>query len=483
MVSHLTFFAAGFALHDFMRTHTIFLGLLASTAVAWCSPALPSAPPPSPTKPNIIFILADDLGIGNVSCYGADHFKTPNIDKLAASGTRFEHCYACPLCGPSRALLMTGRYAYHTGMTGNDSGPLLKPANEVMMPRVLKPAGYVTAMCGKWSQLPLQPGDWGFDEYLRFKGSGDYWNSQERAKEYTVNGKPKPLRDGEYLPDKMHDFVINFIDRHQHEPFYVYYAMSHVHADILRTPDSAPDSKDFYSDNVAYMDKLVGKLLAELDRLKLRDNTLIIFAGDNGTAPPYAPRSTVHGKALSGHKGTLLECGALVPCIASWPGKTPAGKVSPNLLDLSDFLPTLAQIAGAKLPSGVTIDGKCFAPLLLGQSAPWPRDWIFVELGRHWYDRDSGWKLNQAGELFDMKNSPFAEPLVPANTQDDAALTARKRLQAVLDQLNPAGGKVDPGDGSGKHANKAKKANKAGKKPAAANSENANSDNANAEDE
>src|SRR5580698_1308212 len=158
----------------------------------------------TPVKPNIIFILADDLGIGNVSCYGADNFKTPNVDGLAKSGLRFEHCYAAPLCGPSRALLMTGRYAFHTGMTGNDSGPLLKPANEVMMPRMLKPAGYVTAMCGKWSQLPLQPGDWGFDEYLRFNGSGKYWNTQAAGKNYVVNGKRVHLEDGEYLPDKMH---------------------------------------------------------------------------------------------------------------------------------------------------------------------------------------------------------------------------------------------------------------------------------------
>ena len=320
--------------------------------------ALHAVEKPKLAKPNIIFVLADDLGIGNVSCYGADHFKTPNIDALAKSGIRFTHCYASPLCGPSRALLMTGRYAYHTGMTGNDSGPLLKPANEVMMPRALKPAGYVTAMCGKWSQLPLQPDDWGFDEYLRFQGSGKYWKFQQNADTYTVNGKETPLLDGEYLPDKMHDFVVSFVNRHKDEPFFLYYAMSHVHNEILPTPDSAPDSKDLYFDNVAYMDKLVGKLVAELDRLRLRDNTLVIFAGDNGTAPPYAPRSTVHGKALSGHKGTMLECGALVPCCASWPAATPADKVTPNLIDLSDFLPTLAEIAGAKLTAGLTIDGK-----------------------------------------------------------------------------------------------------------------------------
>ncbi len=468
-----------------MNTTPRLFTLLATYALVCCGLTLPVAGAPA-RKPNIVFILADDLGIGNVSCYGADSFKTPNIDKLAKSGLRFEHCYASPLCGPSRALLMTGRYAYHTGMTGNDSGPLLKPANETMMPKILKPAGYATAMCGKWSQLPLQPGDWGFDEYLRFKGSGKYWNTQAGNETYTVNGKEKPLRDGEYLPDTMHKFVLDFINRHKDEPFYVYYAMSHVHREILRTPDSAPDSKDFYYDNVAYMDKLVGKLIAELDRLKLRENTLIVFAGDNGTAPGEAARSTVHGKDLSGHKGTMLECGALVPCMVSWPGNTPADKVSQSLVNLCDFFPTLAEIAGAKPPVGVTIDGKGFASQLRGLSDVWPRSWIFVQLGRHWYDHDLGWKLNEASELFDMKNAPYAEPLVPAATQDEAAIAARKRLQAVLDQLNPAGGIVESGDGSGKHANNAKRAaKKAAKKKAKGgkDTESMDSQNANADDE
>jgi arylsulfatase A len=457
-----------------MKTNSRRITLLATSALACCGFTLHAADAPS-RKPNIIFILADDLGIGNVSCYGADNFKTPNIDSLAKSGIRFANCYAAPLCGPSRALLMTGRYAYHTGMTGNDSGPILKPANETMMPKVLKPAGYVTAMCGKWSQLPLQPGDWGFDEYLRFKGSGKYWNTQPGNETYTLNGKETPLRAKEYLPDTMQKFVVDFINRHKDAPFYVYYAMSHVHADILRTPDSAPDSKDFYYDNVVYMDKLVGKLLAELERLKLRDKTLIVFAGDNGTASPYYQRSTVHGKALSGHKGTMEECGALVPCIASWPSMVPSGKDSRSLISLCDFFPTLATIAGAPLPAGVTIDGRDFAPPLLGQSEVWPRDWSFVQLGRHWYDRDAGWKLNEASELFDMRNAPYAEPLVATNTQEEAAIAARKRLQAILDQLNPAGGIVDTGDGSGRHASNPKRdAKKAARKKARQDSGNTN---------
>lgn len=409
------------------------------------------------SRPNIIFILADDLGIGNVSCYGADKFKTPNIDMLAKSGIRFEHCYAAPLCGPSRALIMTGRYAFRTGMTGNDSGPVMKPANEIMMPKVLKPAGYVTAQVGKWNQLPLQPGDWGFDEYLRFAGSGKYWASQ--GPNYILNGQPKPLGE-KYLPDVMHEFVMDFITRHREQPFYLYYSMSLVHGPILRTPDSAPDSKDLYADNIAYMDKLVGKLIDELDRLKLREKTLVIFVGDNGTANVESERSTVKGKHISGHKGDMLEGGSLVPMIASWPGTTPAGKVSQDLLDFSDYFPTFAQLTGAAIPEGVSIDGHSFASQLRGERGQ-PREWIFVELGKHWYVRDANWKLNESGELFDMKGAPFEEKLVA--TDDAKGIVARKRLQAVLDRLDPAHGKTDPGDGSGRHAKKAQKKGKKAK--------------------
>jgi arylsulfatase A-like enzyme len=343
---------------------------------------------------------------------------------------------------------MTGRYAFRTGMTYNDTGPLLKPANEIMMPKVLKPAGYVTAQVGKWSQLPLQPSDWGFDEYLRFKGSGKYWNTQPGNKTYTLNGREVPLLNGEYLPDKMHEFVVNFIERHKDQPFYIYYAMSHVHEPILPTPDTVPGSRRLYRDNIEYMDKLVGKLMGELDRLKLREKTVVIFSSDNGTAPRFKWRCTIDGgKQLSGCKFTLLECGALVPMIVNWPGTTPAGKVSDNLISFVDFLPTLAELGGAKLPRGVTMDGQAFTPMFYGKPLMSPRDWIFVMLDSLWYDREMMWKLNQSGELFDMKNAPFAEPLVPAAAQNTDAGAARQRLQAVLTQLNPTDGKKGPAYG------------------------------------
>ena len=203
------------------------------------------------------------------------------------------------------------------------------------------------------------------------------------------------------------------------------------------------------------MDKLVGKLIDEVERLNLRGKTLIIFASDNGTGPKFKEFCTINGgKQLSGCKNTMLECGALVPMCLSWPGTTPAGKTSQNLISFCDFLPTLAEVAKANPPQGVTIDGKPFTPMLHGQdSGDWLRDWIFVLLRpeekntyTQWYDREKSWKLNQSGELFDMKNAPYAEPLVPADTKDADALAARQRLQAVLDQLNPATGKVNPGE-------------------------------------
>lgn len=426
---------------------------LRSLGAAAAAPLLHGA---AARKPNIVFVLADDLGIGNLSCYGSDEFKTPHIDALARGGIRFTNGYTAPLCGPSRALILTGRYAFRTGATNQDATGLMKPSVETMMPTTLKAAGYVTAAVGKWGQLPLGPAEWGFDEHLKFSGSGTYWNTQAGRRTYLVNGQTKQLRDREYMPDVMHDFAVDFMTRHRDRPFYLYYSLSHIHGEILPTPDSAPNGKDHYADNIAYMDKLAGKLVAGLDRLKLRDNTLIVFVGDNGTAGGYADRATIGGRRLSGQKGSMLECGALVPLIANWPGVTPAGRRSAALVDSSDFFPTFAELAGAPLPKKTVIDGRSFAPQLRGVKGK-SREWIFIQLARQWYVRDPAWKLDQQGQIFDMRKSPFEEPLVPAETGDPAAGAARKRLRAALDQLNPAGGILDQGDGTGRHANKRKK--------------------------
>ena len=403
-------------------------------------------------KPNIIFILADDLGIGNVGCYGADAtVKTPHIDALARGGTRYTNAYTVPLCGPSRAAILSGRYAFRTGATNQDATGEMKPSDETFLPKTLKAAGYASSMIGKWGQLPLGPAEFGFDEHLKFQGSGIYWSSQAKGKNYVVNTQSVPLRDKEYLPDVMHRHVVDFMTRNREKPFYLYYSLSHIHGEILPTPDSAPDSKDLYADNIAYMDKLVGQLVAELDRLRLREKTLIVFFGDNGTGGNYSDRATVNGRRLSGAKGDMLEGGALVPMIVNWPGKTPAGKICTDMVDSTDFFPTFAEFAGAKLPGKTVIDGRSMAAQFRGEKGQ-PRDWAFVQLARNWYVRSTGWKLNQAGELYDMSGAPWGEKLAPADTKDPAALAARQRLSAALAQLNPAGGILDNGDGSGRHA-------------------------------
>lgn len=420
---------------EFLKTMGLGLAALA-LPTPWTRAA---SAPVANQHPNVIFILADDVGLSEIGCYGGDHYRTPRIDALARGGTRFEYCYATPLCGPSRCEVLTGRYPFRTGLVSNQSADAVSPAREIMIPTVMKKAGYATAAVGKWGQICLGPGEWGFDEYLSFKGSGRYWASQNPA--YVVNGTAKALAEDEYLPDVMHRFLVDFITRNQERPFYVHYAMSHVHGPILRTPDSKPgsDAAALYADNVAYMDKLVGKLVDELDRLHLREKTLVVFAGDNGTARFGVANSTLGGRPIHGQKGSMLEGGSRVPLIVSWPGTTPAGKVSRDLTDFSDFLPTFAQLGGAPLPDGVTLDGQSFAAQVKGEKGQ-PREWVYVELGGQSYVRNARFKLTNSGELFGLQDAPFREIPVPAGSTDSEAVAARKRLQEILDQHVAAAG-------------------------------------------
>jgi arylsulfatase A len=251
---------------------------------------------------------------------------------------------------------------------------------------------------------------------------------------------------------------MDFVKRHRDGPFFLYYPTHLVHGPILRTPDSAPDSKDFYADNVAYLDKSVGKVVSEIERLGLRENTVIFFAGDNGTTAQSS--GTIGGRRINGAKGSMWEGGSRVPLIASWKGTTPAGRVLKDLVDFSDFYATFAELAGAKMPDGLKFDNRSFAPQLRGEKGK-PREWVFVQLGKNWYVKERVWKLNQSGELYDLKEAPFEEKLVPADTKDAEAVAARKRLQGVLEQLNPAGGKTEASDAG---ATKNRKAGKAGRK-------------------
>jgi len=444
-------------------------------------------------KPNIILILADDLGFAEIGANKADNYKTPNIDALANEGIRFTHFYTAPLCGPSRAMILTGRYGFRSGaVTQGASGAIIRtgPNAEIMIPSVLKKAGYTTALIGKWGQI-LPSGnavEWGFDHMMSFKASGIYWNKTAAAAwikkyalegdkdgengvranpgPYNINEKKLMLADKEYMPDLLQTNAIDFINAHKDKPFFLYYSMVHVHGQHLPTPDSAePDmQKDaagrynqVYTDNIHYMDTLVGRLVAELERLRLRENTVIVFMGDNGTGKHNAGRATIGGRRLAGHKGTMEEGGGLVPFIVSWKGVTAAGRVNDNIGDASDLLPTFAELAGAPTPEDRIIDGISLVPQLKGETTS-RRTWAFTQLGENWHVREAGWKLDQSGQLFDMTNAPFEEFAVAADSKDAAAVAARKRLTDVLSQLNPAGGFKAEGDGKGDKKQKTKSA-------------------------
>jgi len=425
------------------------LSLLALLCVA-CGPRAVAAS----AKPNIIFILADDLGLDGVGCYGADKCKTPNIDKLAAGGTRFEMCYAAPVCGPSRCALMTGRYAFRTGGITNGSwrggGPGALSKDEQPVAKLLKQAGYATGESGKWRQVGETPKDWGFDEYCTDPtASGWYWKTS-----YEKNGQQITTPGEHYNPDVIQAFSLDFIRRHRDGPFFLYYPMHLVHGPILRTPDSMPGTKEYYDDNIAYMDKQVGEIVAELEKLGLREKTLVLFSGDNGTALSYP--STIGGRMINGKKASMLEGGSRVPLIASWPGTTPAGKVSKDIVNFTDMLTTFAELGGAKLPEGFKYDSVSIAPQLRGEKGA-PREWAYVQLGAKWYVREQGWKMNESGELFDMSDAPFVEKPVAATADTDASKAARARLTAVLADLHPAAGKTDGAGGAKKAGKKAKK--------------------------
>lgn len=406
-------------------------------------------------RPNIIFILADDIGIPGIGCYGGG-FKTPNLDAMAAGGMRFQNCFAAPLCAPSRAMLMTGRYAFRTGVTNNGQGANATPEKDGCVAQLMKQAGYATAVAGKWRQLAhfatqSEGAKWGFDEFLTWGAVGDDDEGGKRKKNfdgtkaklsrywdpnYNFNGKPLADTKGKYGPDLLQNFVLDFIRRHQDGPFFIYYPMPLIHSPILPTPDSPPGAKkgrkgsSVYADNIAYMDKQVGQILAELDKLKMREKTLVVFTGDNGSVG----EQPVNGRNVQGGKHTMFEGGSRVPLIASWPGTIPAGVVKPDLVDFSDMLPTFAELAGAKLPPERKIDGHSYAAQLRGEKGQ-PREWAYVHLSDERYVRSERWKLMGNGKFFDMREAPHRQIPVAPDAMDADAKAAREKLQLALNDL------------------------------------------------
>lgn len=396
-------------------------------------------------RPNIILIMADDLGYECLGCYGSLSYKTPVLDELARTGMRFTSCHSQPLCTPSRAKIMTGRYNFrnYTSFGNFDF-------REKTFANVLRSAGYATCIAGKWQLMgrgAAGPNDAGFDEYCLWHMEDAFARKGPRYRSPKVikNGELLNGLEGKYGPDIFCDYILDYIERKKSGPFFVYYPMALVHAPFVPTPDS-PDwtqpeaNRDtkYFADMVAYMDKLVGRIANRLHELGLAENTLLIFTGDNGTG--RAITSQMPGRTIKGGKGLTIDTGTHVPLIANWKGTVPAGKVCDDLVDFSDFLPTLAEAAGAALPESVTIDGRSFLPQLLGQKGN-PKQWLLChyvsQRGRGFkrFVRDKRWKLYHTGELFDVQADPLEKSPIPPDAGGKQAAEARRRLQAVLDSL------------------------------------------------
>ncbi len=382
-------------------------------------------PAPGSARPNFLIFLADDLGRECLGCYGGTSYATPRLDALARGGLRFERCFSMPQCHPTRVALLTGRYPFRANARW---GRL--PDSEITFAHVLARAGYATAVSGKWqlAKLKKQP-----DHPLRagFQTSCCWgWHEGARYWEPLIwqDGKRRDDLRARYGPDVHTDFLIDFMARHRQEPFLAYYPMTLPHLSSVGA-DGAPGAKrTSYPELVGEMDRQVGRTLDALESLALSDNTLVLFAADNGT--PRGVTSEFAGRAIEGGKSSLTDAGTHVPLISSWPGSVPAG-ICPDLVDVSDFLPTLAALAHAELPAGAALDGRSFAPQLVGSPAR-PRDWVYSGHRGRSFLRDQRWKLTSSGDLYDLDRDPDESAAIRADADTPESAVARERLVAYV---------------------------------------------------
>jgi arylsulfatase A len=389
-------------------------------------------------RPNIVLIMADDMGYETVSSYGAADYDTPRLDALAAGGVRFTQAHSQPLCTPSRVQIMTGQYNVRNYTHFGELDPAQRTFGNAM-----RDAGYATAIVGKW-QLGKDRrllDHFGFDEHCLWWLERKSWR-YGNVGELIQNGEVLPGEKGEYGPDVLNAFVLDFIERHADEPFFVYYPMLLPHSPFVPTPRSAgqPGPRDadpkYFEDMVEYTDELVGRVVDHLDALGLRENTLVIFVGDNGTNKAITSRMT-DGREIRGAKGTATDGGTRVPMIVSQPGSVVEGLVAETLVDFSDIYPTLLAVADAEAAPHQNLDGYNLMPGLRGEAA-FERKWSYCWYKRgkddnmvsttdeevHVFARTVRYKRYRDGRFYDIARDPLElQPLAVKHLSDEARKT------------------------------------------------------------
>lgn len=418
--------------------------------------------------PNVILMMADDVGWEAFGCYGGEDYQTPHIDALAKKGVRFEHCYSMPICTPSRVKLMTGQYNFRNYTHFGYLSP-----KEKTFGHLLQDAGYRTAIAGKWqlnglyNSLPgnqdhLRPLKAGFHESLLWQvtkgkqkadGGGErFWNPPLEH-----NGKMITSKEnwGKYGPDLLVDFICDFMARNKEQPFFVYYPMVLVHDPFVRTPDTLGDQplevankapkdpaerKRNFVAMVNYMDKLVGRIDEKVNSLGIAEDTIILFTADNGTNRGI--RSDWKGREIRGGKGGMKDMGTHVPFVAHWQNHTPKGAVFPDLIDFTDFYATLIDAAGVPRHWTDPVDGRSFLPRLRGQSGN-PRDWVFTHYQSYWGQvpgqsvRNQNYKLYRDGRLYEVPKD-LEESVDLIDSASPGVTRVKESLLEILKGAPPA---------------------------------------------
>ncbi len=406
----------------------------------------------SQKKPNIILIMADDLGYEALGAYGGTSYQTPNLDQLAVEGMRFDHCYSTPLCTPSRVQIMTGKYNNR-----NYIGFGLLDPKEKTFGHFMQEAGYSTYVAGKWqllgnshqrklagNKIGTTPEKAGFDDYCLWQI--DQQGSRYKDPTLSTKNQGTQTYPGKYGPDIFLDKITAFIEKNGDSPFFIYYPMALTHDPFVSTPinkgfkdfDSKSKINDpaYFGEMVSYMDMILGRIVKKTDELGIRENTLILFVGDNGT--DHDVSSMVNGDLLKGNKGYTTDAGTHVPLIANWKGKIAPNSVNDNLIDFTDFLPTLLDLTVTKKNKAMSLDGLSFYPQLFGDNSI-SRDWIFCHYDPNWgnfkarrYVQNKKWKLYDNGELYDLEQDILEQNPLQIAYLSEESRTTLKQFKEVL---------------------------------------------------
>jgi arylsulfatase A-like enzyme len=420
-------------------------------------------------RPNIIVILADDLGFADVGFQGCKDFSTPYIDRIARAGIRFTNaCVSHPFCSPTRAGLMTGRYQHRFG---HENNPIYNPRDEVAglptseitLANVLSDAGYATGQIGKWhlgAAPKFHPLKRGFKEQFGFLGGGhDYFKAETDnpdAREYMIpiERDGKPVQESEYLTDAFSREAAAFVRRHDKDPFFLYLAYNSPHTPLqapkeyLERVGSIEDPiRRSYAAMICAMDDGIGRLLATLEVLKLENDTLIFFLSDNGGPTPV---THADNRPYRGVKGQVYEGGIHVPFVMKWKGKLPEGETYGSPIISLDIFPTAAAVAGARVPTDRPIDGVNLMPHITGKASAPPHDKLYWRTGggQSFAVRQGNWKLVKIGsrtELYDIeadiaesKDAAAQKPEILSRLEDARVNWNRQMIAPLFQSPEPA---------------------------------------------